>query len=445
MIPVPAPGAMPDHHRFHSQLGEHVLIVPYSRIYDLPPEWLDQQGDLNASGQALVSALGLRADGEADLAEVPLPPVRSLSLNVSSSCNLACGYCYAGRGSFEGRQKGVMDWPTARQAIERLLAEAEPGQRSTIGFLGGEPFVNRHLIHRVVHYAADAASARGLCVQFAVTTNGTLLSEDDRALLRAHPFAVTVSVDGGAAVQRSQRPAFGSGDSWSAMLDGVVPLLADPGQARVGARATVRRDLLDMKRRFDDILDVGFAEVGFSPLRQGPQPGQGMGGDDWARYGAALRQVAEGELQRARRGGPIRLSNFAIALRQLHRGWAAPYSCGAGGGYFSVAQDGTWYACHRAIGQQAFRMGDQQALDAGARQIFLRKHHVHAQEDCTRCWARYLCSGGCHQEAGQRDRHSCDFIRGWLEFCLAAYCELADAQPGWFATPNPTSDGEHYA
>ena len=62
--------------------------------------------------------------------------------------------------------------------------------------------------------------------------------------------------------------------------------------------------------------------------------------------------------------------------------------------------------------------------DPAARRAFVTQRHVHAQLDCRSCWARYLCSGGCHQEASARSTASCDFIRGWLAFCLAAYCEL---------------------
>jgi uncharacterized protein len=64
------------------------------------------------------------------------------------------------------------------------------------------------------------------------------------------------------------------------------------------------------------------------------------------------------------------------------------------------------------------------------RRRFLEDRHVHAQTDCRTCWARYLCSGGCHQEAESRTAESCDFVRGWLEFCLTAYCELGGGQSG---------------
>ena len=123
------------------------------------------------------------------------------------------------------------------------------------------------------------------------------------------------------------------------------------------------------------------------------------------------------------------MSNLAIALKQLHRGASAPYPCGAGGGYFSVSAEGRWYACHRAIGAIDYELGDNSGLDRAKRRTFLERRHVDAQADCRVCWARYLCSGGCHQEKAARSEASCDFIRGWLEFCLQAYCDLIDQCP----------------
>ena len=64
-----------------------------------------------------------------------------------------------------------------------------------------------------------------------------------------------------------------------------------------------------------------------------------------------------------------------------------------------------------------------------------REQIVHAQTDCRTCWARYLCSGGCHQETRARTDAGCDFIRAWLDFCLASYCELSSARPEHFHQP----------
>jgi uncharacterized protein len=160
--------------------------------------------------------------------------------------------------------------------------------------------------------------------------------------------------------------------------------------------------------------------------------GSELNDDDWPIYRDALIGVARFELERAMRGLPIRLTNFAVAMKQIHAGASSPYACGAGGGYFSVSAGGDWYACHRAIGDERYRLGSAATLDEDRRRSFLEARHVHAKADCRICWARYLCSGGCHQEAQARSVASCDFIRDWLDFCLASYCELSSARPEHF-------------
>lgn len=443
---APAPAA-PLFHRFRSGAGEHVLIVPHSRIFDLPPGGPDPFDPSSPDARALADALGLPVGAEAPLDAVVAPPPQSLSLNVSSSCNLACHYCYADRGAFGGVQAAPMPWPVAQAAIDRLLAEADPGAPITVGFLGGEPFANRALIHRAVRYASDEARTQRLDVRFSVTTNGTLLREDDVELLRSHPFAVTVSIDGDPGVQNAQRPAARTGaDSFSMLCEGTRELLRRPGRAWLSARATVTRPRIALEERFHAILALGFPEVGFSPLRAAPGDAGALREGDWPDYLEALVRVARGELAAALAGAPLRLTNLAVALKQLHRGASSPYPCGAGGGYFSVSSAGTWYACHRAIGSPAYEMGDSAGgLDEVRRTRFLSERHVHAQAACGGCWARYLCSGGCHQEASHRTDSSCGFIRGWLEFCLGAYCEMAERRPAFFepvlgASPLPDEE-----
>ena len=100
-----------------------------------------------------------------------------------------------------------------------------------------------------------------------------------------------------------------------------------------------------------------------------------------------------------------------------------------------MATDGEWFACHRAIGDERFALDDGHgAIDADRQRRFLVDHHVERVEPCRSCWARYLCSGGCHHEAGTRTTAACDAIRAWLEFCLDAYCTVSARRPEWFGT-----------
>jgi uncharacterized protein len=64
-----------------------------------------------------------------------------------------------------------------------------------------------------------------------------------------------------------------------------------------------------------------------SPLRV-TADGSELRDDNWPVYRDALIGMAGYELERAMRGLPIRLTNFAVALKQIHAGASSPYQPG---------------------------------------------------------------------------------------------------------------------
>lgn len=405
---------------FESRLGSHVLVLRGSQILDV---------GANDVSDAVLSDY-LQAGHRLSLGAVPSVAPQNLSLNVTSACNLACDYCYADRGGFGGAQSGAMSFVTAEEAVETLLAGCDRRSYATIGFLGGEPFLHRRLVHHVVAFAARRGAELGQRIGFSVTTNATLLDAADLDLLRSHRFAVTVSLDGGRGVHDRRRIRLAGQGSWDDAMAGVRPLLADPGLAQVTARATLTSDDLDLTGRHDALAAEGFRSIGFAPVRVGAGA---LGDDEWPRWLAASVALGERELGVIRDGGDTSFDNFSVALRRLDAGSASPYPCGAGGGYASVSTAGQWYACHRAIGDDDYLLGaGGLAVDPARQRRFLEAHHVERVDPCRTCWARYLCSGGCHQEADTRTNAACDAIRGWLEFCLDAYCVVSSERPDWF-------------
>jgi uncharacterized protein len=145
-------------------------------------------------------------------------------------------------------------------------------------------------------------------------------------------------------------------------------------------------------------------------------------------------RAGEAERDRVRQGGAWRFSNLAIALKELHRGSCRPLPCGAANGYVSLSARGEYFTCHRAVDDPRYRLGSlSEGLDTAARSRFLLSRHVERQEPCRSCWARYLCGGGCHVEVIAAGRTGCEYIRGWLDFCLGLYDELLTARPDLFA------------
>ncbi len=69
-----------------------------------------------------------------------------------------------------------------------------------------------------------------------------------------------------------------------------------------------------------------------------------------------------------------------------------------------------------------------EGVDLKLQTEWLAERHVHRQEPCRTCWARYLCGGGCHHEVIRRGRPACDYIRGWLHYCIEAYVRLSGSK-----------------
>ena len=422
----------PAFHAFKSVDGHHLLAVDGSRIYDIDAR---THAALDAGDD---SALAELSCGPAYVDEQPLepPPLRSLSLNVAQGCNMSCSYCYADEGRFGGHAR-LMKAKLAEQAIDRLLQDIPPGEDAVVGYMGGEPFLNRDLIHHVTRYATDAATACGVRVRFSVTTNATLLTDADIDLLTTFPFTVAVSIDGDRRNNDRERRLHSGGSAYQHAIGGLQKLTATGRRPRhLSIRATVTPRMRELPSMLDAMLDLGVDEAGFSPVLVAPNPADQFTQDDFAWFLDEMIQCGERcrDSILAYRRYPF--SNFETAMHEIARGSHRPYACGAAAGYASVSAEGRLFACHRTVDDPDFLIGNlNDGPDDQARRKFLAERHVLAQEPCSSCWARFLCGGGCHHEVVARGRPGCDYIRGWLDFCLRSYCELSSRRPEYFADP----------
>ena len=440
-LPAAAPSASPPpaqtaFHLFATESGEHVLLVNGSRVFSVPPEVAAAlRGDAGAA-DSLLSELGLSAPDYITDEPLAEAPVRALSLSIAQKCNLGCTYCYAQEGNFGGREK-EMSPEAARAAVDLLFSEAEPGDRLSLAFLGGEPLTNRALVRECTERAASAAESKGARVSFSVTTNGTLVTPDDGRFFERHGFAVTVSLDGVGDAHDRLRPFKSGSGSYERVLERARPLLDMQRRMQVSARVTVTPANLELRETLEAFLALGFHSVGFSPMLSSPTGAGAMDAAELEVMLAAMVSCGEEFERRVARGERYAFLNMANALAQIHKGTHRPYPCGAGAGYFGVSADGGLYACHRFVEDATGAFGDVwSGVDRTRQGRWLAERHVHRQEPCRSCWARYLCGGGCHHEVINRGRPACDYIRGWLHYCLQAYIRLLERRPDYFGPDN---------
>jgi uncharacterized protein len=392
---------------------------------------LAAQKDEAAIQQQLI-ALGLDAPPVIDDTPLSNPKIYALSLAIAQKCNMGCTYCYADQGDFGGPAKN-MALDTAKEAIDLLLADCPSGGRVQLTFLGGEPLINRKALQEATQYASAQAQSKKVQVSFSITTNGTLLKAEDAAFLEEHGFAVTISLDGIGQQHDQLRPMKNGGSSYARIIEKIAPLLAIQRKMQVSARVTVTPANIRIAQTMQEFMEMGFHSVGFSPLLRSSNGKGEMTQQDLQRMLQGMIECGLVFEQHVLAGKRFPFLNMINALKEIAKGTHRPYPCGAGAGYMGVSADGELSACHRFVNEPAGRMGSlQQGVDHELQNNWLATRHVHQQEPCNQCWARYLCGGGCHHEVLEKGRTACDYIRGWLHYTIQAHERISRLAPDWY-------------
>jgi uncharacterized protein len=237
-----------------------------------------------------------------------------------------------------------------------------------------------------------------------------------------------VSLDGPADVHDANRPFRNGGGTYASIVDGLARLLT--GSPRpVAARVTLLPSQWSrVPEVFDHLLGLGFHEVGIapaSPVTEDLLPTPAQARELFEGFAALAGRFEE----RAQQGRVLPFSNLIDLLARLHTGQVKSAPCGAGLGYLALDANGRFFICHRLAGEQSFCVGDLESGPApDSVRACLDAAMAPRREECSTCWARAQCAGGCHYEnhlresvLGQAPGGSCEFVRRWIELGIEVY------------------------
>lgn len=462
-------------HRFRGGDRPFAYLVPSGAVFaldgaaeailDALEEGASTRGDLaarlagrfspeivDATLSELAAARAVRAEDapaepvEPKVRQLPdLPfPLTTLVLNVANRCNLACAYCYEyGEDRIPSTAAGptLMSEETARDSVDFMLREARSRRVAHLTFFGGETLLNFPLLRSTIDYARARAAEEGKEVDFSLTTNATLLSEEAIDFLASNRVGVTVSIDGPRAAHDSFRVFHDGTGSYDVVAPRIRELLRRHRTRPIGARVTLTsrsNDVLGIFRHLTD--EMGFWEVGFAPVTASGGRGHALAADGLDRVLEGFETLAFEFLEAAASGRHHGFSNVRDTLEEIHRGCSKAYPCGAGLGLLGVSTSGDVALCHRFASSGSHTLGNvRDGVDRLVQLEFLERNHIDEKTDCRRCWARPLCSGGCYHEAYTRygatthpNLHFCDWIRRWTHTCLEVYGALSERNPDFF-------------
>ncbi|MBM4251934.1 MAG: radical SAM protein [Deltaproteobacteria bacterium] len=412
----PSHSHLPEWQAFSFASGQFLLHIPSSHVLEVPGYLVAQvRGEVNDPAAA-AELDGLAQALPRPVKKKPELDIRAISLNMAQGCNLRCTYCFAGEGDYGS--KGMMSFATAKAAIS-LLAQGKSSFH--VVFFGGEPMLNFAVMEQVVNWC----EAEQLPITFSMTTNGTLLTAEKMAWLKAKKFALNLSYDG-PGMHAKQRLNKDRATNSEALVERKIAAFSTQLAALrdVRLRATVTKATLPYA---EEALLATLNSKNFKVFlshHATSERGVEFGDDDITYLGDVLRRIVDRFIAAGDFARLLKLENIEQAVRMIHRGKTGGMTCGAGVNYLTVSVSGGFYLCHRFNEDESERVGgitDGLSYDKLAEVSAFRSA---GKAPCNTCWMREWCAGGCMHEhkSASGDKFAID-----PRFCRLQAIEMIEA------------------
>ena len=286
---------------------------------------------------------------------------------ISLRCEHSCHYCQVSRVS-TNKSRFDMSQETASRALD--MAFRSPASEIKIEFQGGEPLLNFERIVQIVEEAERKSSLSGKSVEFVVTTNLALTTDEMLEYFRNHNVVISTSLDGPEFIHNANRPRPGN-NSYELTIQNLGRAREILGFDKVGALMTATRLSLEYPCEIvDEYVRQGFQSIflrNLSPYGFALKTARAIGYsvDDFLRfYVKALDHIIE-----INKGGTNFVELYAqIILTRILTPFATGYvdlqsPAGAGIGVAVYNYDGDVYASDESrmlaeMGDKQFRLGN---------------------------------------------------------------------------------------
>jgi uncharacterized protein len=325
------------------------------------------------------------------------PKPTTVSLFLTTACNLRCTYCYASAGDTPLK---TMRPEVARRGIDFILDNAialgEP-MISIIYHGGGEPTVNWKTLTDSWEYAVERAAEAGIGVHGAVATNG-VMSDDKIDWVIGHLDGASLSFDGLPEVHDAHRlTVLGHGSS-----EAVIHTIRrfDAARFNYGLRLTVTREHI---RRMEE--SVRYICANFRPQRIQVEPAYQLG--RWQDAPSAETEEFIAGFRAARIAA--REYGQTIHFSAARLGTLTNHFCGVTQDSFCLTADGNVSGCYETFLEvnpwaKVFLYGGFDRQEQTFRFNLpvlnnLRRQTVENRAFCQGCFAKWTCAGDCYHKS----------------------------------------------
>jgi uncharacterized protein len=321
--------------------------------------------------------------------------VKAMCLHIAHACNLGCKYCFAGKGEYCG-PAALMSYQVGKDALDYLVKNSGNRHNLEVDFFGGEPLMNWDVVKDLVAYGRSIEKEHNKRFRFTLTTNGTLLDDDILEFANKEMSNLVLSIDGRREVHDNMRPFRDGRSSYDEILPKYKKAAASRNQMNYYVRGTYTHFNTDFAADVLHLADEGFEQISVEPVVAQPEEPYALTDADIPVLLEQYDILADEMLKRRKEGRGFNFFHFMIDLEGGPCVYKRLSGCGAGCEYVSVTPWGDIYPCHQFVGQDDYKLGS--IYDGIQKKDLQKKFHdcnVYSKPDCSNCFARYYCSGGC--------------------------------------------------
>lgn len=325
--------------------------------------------------------------------------VKALCLHIAHDCNLACRYCFAGQGEYNG-ESALMSAETGKKAIDFLIKSSGNRRNLEVDFFGGEPLMNFEVVKEIVAYGRSLEEKYNKKFRFTLTTNGVLLNDDVLEFANKEMSNLVLSIDGRKELHDYMRPSRNGKGSYDIILPKFIEAAEKRNQTDYYVRGTFTHFNTDFDKDVIHLADLGFKQISVEPVVADPSCDYAITDDDIDKICDSYDRLAKEMLKRQKEGNGFNFFHFMIDLSGGPCVAKRLSGCGSGTEYLAVTPWGDLYPCHQFVGNEKFLLGN---LDEGIKRTDIcndfKRCNVYSKPKCRDCFAKFFCSGGCAANA----------------------------------------------
>lgn len=365
----------------------------------------------------------------------------NIVLPISAHCNLNCPYCFAQTdGGFNFSDYTETD---IKNIVHFIVNKNEPKTPINLIFFGGEPLMKFDIIQFTINHCKEAYPDRQF--GYSMTTNGTILNGKILSFIKENNITLLVSLDG--PDNEFNLRKFKDG---SKSIDKVVENLK--GLQKSGIHLQIRATLLNNNpyicetfnffENLGILFNVVFAYASenkshhYADYDSTNLLSIAKQFDDLFDYYAAKIKNKETLLNR------LLFENIDLLRYRLTR----EVSCGAGMSYFTIMSNGDIFSCPHFMNNPEYCIGN--IRDGKLHKGNFIPAPLSQIDECTNCWAKQLCLGGCLSQkiymgkssTSSQTKEECELNRIAWTFYIKMYYYIMQNAPGYFVKSEDSKD-----